>query len=59
LQASLKNTQLNDEIAKLRTKLYSSAEEHVDLSLIVNLLSQATKYAKSTSNDTELKNLYD
>lgn len=59
LQASLKNTQLNDEIAKLRTKLYSSAEEQVDLSLIVNLLSQATKHAKSTSNATELKNLYD
>tara|TARA_B100001063_G_scaffold237985_1_gene259579 strand:- start:40782 stop:42425 length:1644 start_codon:yes stop_codon:yes gene_type:complete len=59
LLASLKNTQLNDEIAKLRTKLYSSADEQVDLSLIVNLLSQATKHTQSTSNDTELKNLYD
>lgn len=59
LLASLKNTQLNDEIAKLRTKLYSSADEQVDLSLIVNLLSQATKHTQSTSNSTELKNLYD
>ncbi|WP_348709174.1 BatD family protein [uncultured Pseudoalteromonas sp.] len=59
LLASLKNTQLNDEIAKLRTKLYSSADEQVDLSLIVNLLSQATKQTNSTSNSTELKNLYD
>ncbi|MCG9708563.1 BatD family protein [Pseudoalteromonas shioyasakiensis] len=59
LLASLKNTQLNDEIAKLRTKLYSSADEQVDLSLIVNLLSQATKQTQSTSNSTELKNLYD
>ena len=59
LQASLKNTQLNDEIAKLRTKLYSSADEQVDLSLIVSLLSQAAKQTKSTSNATELKNLYD
>ncbi|MED5513656.1 BatD family protein [Pseudoalteromonas sp. DY56-GL22] len=59
LLASLKNTQLNDEIAKLSTKLYSSADEQVDLSLIVSLLSQAAKQTKSTSNDTELKNLYD
>ena len=59
LLASLKNTQLNDEIAKLRTKLYSSADEQVDLSLIVSLLSQTAKQTKSTSNATELKNLYD
>ncbi|TGV19940.1 protein BatD [Pseudoalteromonas sp. MEBiC 03607] len=59
LQTTLNNQALNEEIAKLRAKLYSSADEHPDLAKIVALLSQATKHVKSTNQEDVLKNLYD
>ncbi|WP_062569774.1 MULTISPECIES: BatD family protein [Pseudoalteromonas] len=58
LMGTRSSSKLNEEIAKLRAKLYSSSDEQPDLAIIINGLAQ-TKSAQSFDKDQGLKKLYD